>query len=474
MTAPRTPSPATARFASAVLLASLLAPIWGCSPPPSGGMRPSSDSNSGGGSGSGSGDGKSAGGQNSAGGQIKDIAQGGNSGGSSAGSSQASAGGSSSESSSGGGDSTSNAADTTLTLSPDELRRGGVTLVQIEPREVPRTLSVPSQITMNELQTAHIAPYSDGRVTDVIAAPGDHVRRNQVLALIHSHIVHETVGALAMDYANERRAEAALTYAQSKRDRYAHLYQIQAASLEQQQTSNQELAQAQNDLSNIKASIIQETEHLADTLQIPTEQVNPNTIYTFEDVPLKSPIAGTVVTRSIAPGMVLQLGQETYAVSNLGSVWNMASVSQTDLPFLRVGQRVTVRTDAWPGETFTGRITLIGSALDPATRTIQVRATLDNRDGKLKPQMFTTATIDETAARQALFIPEAALQDINSLPVVFVTADGTHFTARSVKTAAPVNGEIEVTDGLRPGDHVAAGGSFTLKSALLKSSIGDD
>ena len=191
-------------------------------------------------------------------------------------------------------------------------------------------------------------------------------------------------------------------------------------------------------------------------------------------MPLKSPIAGTVVTRSIAPGMVLQLGQETYAVSNLSSVWNMASVSQTDLPFLRVGQRVTVRTDAWPGETFTGRVTLIGSALDPATRTIQVRATLDNRDGKLKPQMFTTATIDETAARQALFLPEAALQDVNSLPVVFITQDGQHFTARSVKTAAPVNGEVEITDGLHPGDRVAAAGSFTLKSALLKSSIGDD
>ncbi len=452
------------------LLATLA--LAACSPPPSGGMRPSSDSKSGGGSGS-----TSGGSGSGSGGGNKDKAQGSNSGGSSGGGgqgkSQAGAGGSDA-SGGGGGDSTSNAADTTLTLSPDELRRGGVTVVQVEPRQVPRTLSVPSQITMNELQTAHIAPYSDGRVTDVIAAPGDRVRRNQVLALLHSHIVHESVGALAMDYANERRAEAALTYAQSKRDRYAHLYQIQAASLEQQQISNQELAQAQNDLSNIKASIIQETEHLADTLQIPTEQVNPNTIYTFEDVPLKSPIAGTVVTRSIAPGMVLQLGQETYAVSNLSSVWNMASVSQTDLPYLRVGQRVTVRTDAWPGETFTGRVTLIGSALDPATRTIQVRATLDNRDGKLKPQMFTTATIDETAARQALFIPEAALQDVNSLPVVFVTGDGRRFTARSVKTAAPVNGEVEVTDGLRPGDHIAAAGSFTLKSALLKSSIGDD
>ncbi len=327
---------------------------------------------------------------------------------------------------------------------------------------------------MDEERTAHISPYFDGRVIDVLKYPGEPVRRGQVLAHVHSHSVHETVGALAMDYANQSRAEAALTYAQAKRDRYDHLYGIQAASLEQQQSSSQELVQAQTDVANAHAAVIQEREHLADLLQIEPDRITPATLYTYENLPIESPIAGTVITRSITPGTTLTLGQEAYTVSNLGEVWVMAAVNEADLAFLRLGQRVTVRTQAWPNQTFQGRVTLIGSTLDPATRTIQVRASLSNPGQKLKPNMFATATIDETATRQGLFVPESALQDVNGVPVAFVTPDGTHFTAHTLKTAAPVNGQVEVAEGLRPGDHVAVSGAFMLKSALLKSSIGSD
>ncbi len=415
---------------TSLLLVCLLLP--GCSPPPSGGMRPSSDT---GGSKDG---GASTGGAKT--GEGHDTA----------------------------------ASDTTVQLSPDELRLGGVRLAEISPRMVPRTLAVPGQVTANELATAHIATYTDGRVVDVIAAPGDRVRPGQVLAHLHSHVVHETVGALATDYANERRAQAAVAYTQAKRDRYAHLYQIQAASLEQQQSASQELVQAQTDLAAASAAVIQERAHLADVLQISDEMVTPDTIYTYEDVPIKSPIAGTVLLRDITPGGVMQLGDEAFAVANLGTVWDVASVNQADLGLLRVGQRALVRTDAWPGEVFEGRVTLIGASLDPATRTISVRITLPNGQGKLKPQMFSTASIDETATRQALFVPQDALQTINALPVVFATPDGSHFTARTVRTGPPVGGEVEITDGLRPGEHIAAAGAFALKSALLKSTIGDD
>ncbi len=412
--------------------------IAGCTPPPSGGMRPSSDAKGGSEPG---GDGKTQ---------------------------------SESGSDAGGGQKTSTGADTTAALTAEELRLGGVRVAEVKPRTVPRTLAVPSQVMTNDLATAHIATYTDGRVVDVIAAPGDRVRPGQVLAHLHSHIVHETVGALATDYANERRAQAAVNYAQAKRDRYVHLYGIQAASLEQRQTADQELVQAQTDLAAAGAAVIQERAHLADVLQISDEAVTPDTIYTYENVPIKSPIAGTVLAREITPGGVMQLGDEAFAVTNLSTIWDIASVNQADLGFLRVGQRALVRTDAWPGETFEGRVTLIGAALDPATRTVQVRIALPNAQGKLKPQMFSTATIDESTTRQALFVPQDALQTIDALSVVFVTSDGRRFSARTVRTAAPVGGEVEVVEGLRPGEHVAVAGAFMLKSALLKSTIGDE
>ncbi len=361
----------------------------------------------------------------------------------------------------------------TVLVPLDQQRTAGIRVVALEPTTVPRTLSVPGQVGMDEQRTAHIAPYSDGRVVDVLRNAGDHVRRGEALAHLHSHSVHETVGTLAMNFANLNRAQAALTYAQAKRERYAHLFAIQAASLEQQQASQNELLQAQTDVKNAAAAVTMEREHLGDLLQIPPESITPANLYSFELVPIESPISGTIITRSVTPGMVLTTGQEAYTVANLDEVWVTASVNPSDLDHLRVGQRVNVRTDAWPNETFAGTVTLLGSTLDPATRTLQVRVAVPNRAGKLRPLMFATAVIDEAAAgsRSSLFIPEDAIQEINGVPSTFITVDGTHFSPRALQTAPPVAGQVEVTGGLRPGEHVAVAGAFVLKSALLKSTL---
>ena len=362
----------------------------------------------------------------------------------------------------------------TVEVALDQQAAAGIRVVQLQPRAAPRTLLVPGQITMDEQRTAHIAPYSDGRVVDVLKMVGDPVGKGTVLAHLHSHVVHETVGALAQAFAAEARAQSAVTYAEEKRNRYQHLYSIQAASLEQQQGSEQELVQAQTDLRDAQASVTMEREHLGDVLQIDPQSITPATLATYEDVPVLSPIAGTVITRTLAPGMVFEPGNEAYTVSDLRTVWMVASVSEIDLPHLRVGERVTVSTDAWPGQSFPGMVTLIGSSLDPATRTVQVRATLANPSGRLKPQMFANASIGEAETMPALFVPEAAMQEVNGVAVVFFTADGTHFNPPAHKTLPPVSGEAQVTDGLRPGDRIAAAGAFLLKSDLLKGAIGED
>ncbi len=362
----------------------------------------------------------------------------------------------------------------TVEVPLDQQQVAGIRVVQLEPRVTPRILTVPGQIMMDEQRTAHISPYSDGKVVDVLKMAGDPVRKGTVLAHLHSHSVHETVGTLAQAFANVARAQSAITYAENKRNRYQHLYSIQAASLEQQQGSEQELVQAQTDLKNAQAAVTMEREHLADLVQVEPESITPATLYTYENVPILSPIAGTVITRTIAPGMVFEPGNEAYTVSDLGEVWMVAAVSETDLPRLRVGQHVDITTDAWPGQSFPGKVTLIGSSLDPTTRTVQVRATLANPAGRLKPQMFTRANIDEADTRSAIFVPEAAMQEVNGVQVIFVTADGTHFTPRALKTLPPIAGEVEVTDGLRAGNRIATTGSFLLKSDLLKGTIGEE
>jgi cobalt-zinc-cadmium efflux system membrane fusion protein len=362
-----------------------------------------------------------------------------------------------------------------ITVPPAQQQLAGISVVVVEPRSVPRSLSVPGQIVMNEQRTVHISPYADGRVMDILKNQGDHVQRGQVLAHLHSHSIHETVGALAQDFANVSRLQASVMYAQQKRDRYEHLYSIQAASLEQQQGSQQELLQAQTDLANAQAAVRMEREHLGDLLSVTPASITPANLYQHELVPVITPISGTVITRSITPGMVLEPGNEAYTVSDLDEVWMMAQINEADLSQLRVGDHATVHSDAWPNQTFPGTVALIGSTLDQATRTIQVRITLPNPAGRLKPQMFVTAVINEGRTeggmRQAIFVPEDSLQEVNGVQVVFITTDGTHFSPRSVKTMKPVNGQVEVSEGLRPGDRVAVKGTFMLKSDLLKGTI---
>ena len=415
----------------APLLALLLA-AQGCSSP-TGGMKPSSDSGGGTGGGAGSSAGKND--SNSQQGKVSEH---------------------------------------TVQVSAEQQRAENIELARVEPRVVPRTFTVPGQIMMDEEQTAHIASYPDGKVLEVLKLPGDRVQRGTVLARLHSHSVHETVGALAQAFADVERQQSAVLYEAQKRDRYDHLYAIQAASLEQQQTSRQDLVQAQTALANAQATAHMEREHLGDLLQVPPASITPANLYTHELVPIKSPLAGTVISRSITPGAVLEPGNEAFTVSNLSRVWMIAQVNEADLANVRQGQRVNVRTKAWPDKNFPGRVTLIGSQLDPTTRTVQVRVTLSNPRDELKPLMFASATLDGTQTKQAIFIPESALQVMDGVNVAFVTQDGAHFTPTALETLPPVNGQVEVTQGLKPGDTIATGGAFMLKSAVLKSAMGSE
>ena len=116
---------------------------------------------------------------------------------------------------------------------------------------------------------------------------------------------------------------------------------------------------------------------------------------------------------------------------------------------------------------------MIGDTLDPETRTIPVRVVIPNPATNLRPGMFASAHIAEPDTRDAVFVPEDALQNINGMPVVFVTADGTTFQARTVNVGTRSMGKAEVVDGLKPGDRIVVTGAFMVKSEMLKGTMGD-
>ncbi len=378
---------------------------------------------------------------------------------------------SSSSSSSSGGD--TSAPTDSVKIDPANLSKAGIRISQVQVRTVPRELTVAGQVMMDEKHTDHIGALAEGLIEKVMVLPGDNVRAGQTLALMHSHVVHETVGALVQAYAAVDRQTSAVHFAEINRDRYGKLYGLQVASQEEAQRADQGLKQAQQDLTDAQANVHMEREHLSELLQVSPESLTPNTLYNRELIPVKAVASGTVITRSVTPGQVVNMGDEAFVISNLSTVWVAAAVNEKDLPGVRRGAHANVTTQGFGDTNFPATVYMLGDLLDPQTRTLPVRLAVPNCGVRLRPGMFATAAINEAATRDAIYVPDAALQDVNGFRVVFVTQDGSTFQVRAVKLGARSQGLVEVVEGLNPGDHIVVDGAFMVKGELLKGSVGE-
>ncbi len=386
---------------------------------------------------------------------------------------------------SGGSDSGSSGTDTSsksdndsipvgaVKIEPANQSKAGIRIGQVQVRTMPRQLTVAGQVVMDERHTDHIGTMADGRIERVMVLPGDNVRMGQTLALMHSHVIHETVGALVQAYAAVERQTSGVHFAEINRDRYQHLYGLQVASQEEAQRADQGLRQAQQDLTDAQANVHMEREHLSELLQVNPDTLNAGNLYNRELIPVRAVAAGTVVTRNITPGQVVNTGDDAFVVSNLSTVWVTAAVNEKDLSNVHRGAHVNVTTQGYPNTNFPATVQMLGDQLDPQTRTVPVRVAVPNPGVRLRPGMFTTAKIDEPATQNAVYVPDSALQDVNGLRVVFVTNDGSTFQVRAVKLGERSQGMVEVIEGLNPGDHIVVDGAFMVKGELLKGSVGE-
>lgn len=351
--------------------------------------------------------------------------------------------------------------------------KAAIRIAEVEAVSMPQLLTVPAQVALDDAHSSHVGAIAAGRVTAVYVLPGQNVRRGMVLAQFHSDSVHETVGALAKAFADSDRQRSAVVFAQQAAERYAKLFSIQAASLEEKQRAEQELKQAQQALTDAQADIHMEREHLSELLQVEPESLKPGNLYDRELIPIRSPMDGVVVMRNVTVGQVIEAGFNAFDVSNLSTVWVMAAVNEKDLELVHNGASADVITQAYSDTAFPARVERVGDTLDPTTRTIPVRLSVRNPELKLRPGMFASAHIDGRKTRVALFVPEEALQDINGNRVVFTTADGITFKAQVVQLGTRSKGRAEVIEGLKPGEHVVVNGAFMVKGELLKGTVGD-
>ena len=326
-----------------------------------------------------------------------------------------------------------------------------IQLVTVAPTSLTRNLRLTGTVAFNGFDTTPVITQISGPVSRIVVTPGEQVRRGQPLMYVASPDYSQMLATYLK--ARDAFQLADKNYARSK-DLYEH-HAIAQSDLEAAESAR---AQASADVGAAEQSLR--------VLGIS----NPETVVgkpPASEIPVRAPISGEAVERIAAPGQVIQAGAtQVFTISNMSSVWVLANVYQKDLPFVQVGDPVTIATDAYPGTEFHGKISYISAAVDPTTRTLQARVDVKNPQEKLKKDMYVTATVRAGTVNGALTVPNAAvLRDSENQPFVYVAGANNNFGRRSVTVGESGDGEIQLTSGVAPGERVVGDGSLFLQFA---------
>ena len=184
-----------------------------------------------------------------------------------------------------------------------------------------------------------------------------------------------------------------------------------------------------------------------------------------------APIAGTVVQRKIGPGQYVIAGASdpVFVIGDLSTVWLTAFVRETEAHWSRSARRSPSACWRCPAVCSPARINYVAAAIDPATRRLLVRATVDNKDGQLKPEMFATVTIYAAGDQPAVGVPKQALIYEGDQVRLWVAHDDKSIELRLIKTGLTNGNLVEVTGNLKPGEQIVTKGSLFIDRAASGS-----
>ena len=343
--------------------------------------------------------------------------------------------------------------DDIVRLSATAVERAGIRVEPATRAVIGTTIDVPAEVQLNPDRVAHVTPLTSGQLREVRVTLGDQVTRGQPLAVLRS----VELGRARAEY---RRARAMLEVAESNFERQKRLRDegiaSQRAYLEALFRRSEARAERDAALARLQVFGVRGG--------------------TGPDMPLEAPIDGTIIERHATRGENVGPDDTVFVVADTRVVWVLGRVYERHVPQVAVGMDATLALRAFPGRTWSGKVTYVASTLDEKTRTLPVRVEIDNRDGTLRPGLFGTLHLHraEEGEEPTAAVPEPAVQTIRDETVVFVPGDepGT-FRAVPVTTGRRAGGRVAILEGLAPGTPVVVAGAFVLKSQLVRDELGE-
>ncbi|HLG83326.1 MAG TPA: efflux RND transporter periplasmic adaptor subunit [Bradyrhizobium sp.] len=324
------------------------------------------------------------------------------------------------------------------------------------------------KIAVNEDSSTPIfSPYA-GRVVKLLVKPSDVVKAGQPLFVIEATDTVQALNDFASALSTLNTARSKLNLAQIVEKRQNDLYAGKAVPLKDWQQSEADLTAAQNDMRSAETAL-QAAHNRLRILGRSEDQIS-----TFEqsrqisaDTPINSPIGGTVVQRKVGPGQFISAGASdpAFVIGDLSTVWLTAFVRESEAADVKLGQPIAFTVLALPGRVFNAKIDYVSAAIDPTTRRLLVRATIDNKEDLLKPEMFADVTIFAGEDRKSVGVSKQALIYEGERVRLWVARDDGSIELRDVRTGL-INGDmVEIVSNLKPGEKVITKGSLFIDRA---------
>ena len=328
------------------------------------------------------------------------------------------------------------------------------------------------KIAVNEDSSTPIFSPFAGRVTKLLVKPSDKVERGQPLFIVEATDTVQGLNDFVAALGALNSARSKLNLAQIVEKRANDLYAGKAVPLKDWQQSQNDLTTAQNDVRSAETAL----EAVHNRLRIlgrSEEQISAfqETRQISADTPINSPIAGTVVQRKVGPGQFISTAASdpVFVIGDLSTVWLLAFVRETEASGVAVGQEIAYSLLAMPGSQFKARIDYVAAAIDPATRRLLVRATIDNKDGLFKPEMFANVTIYSGGERPSVGVPKQALIYEGERVRLWVAHDDKSIELRNIQPGLTNGDLVEVRTNLKAGEKIVTRGSLFIDRAASGS-----
>lgn len=306
-----------------------------------------------------------------------------------------------------------------------------------------------------DLSVQVFSPYS-GKIIAALANLGDEVQKGQLLYTIDSPDLIQAESTLI-----SAAATAGMTTGELARVRELGGTNGVSQREVEQATSDQQAAEGALKAARDAVRLFGKSEAEIDQIAA-TRKIDPALV-------VLSPVSGWVTARNAQPGLLVQPGSAPapYAVANLGTKWMVANVTESDCPLFHVGQPVRAQVMAFPGRVFEGRISRMGSAVDPSTRRVMVRCDLADPKQELRPGMLASFVIQVQAPVESVALPlNGVVRNGDGTMAVWVTRDRHQFVQRLVKLGLQREGQYQVLAGLKPGELAVTDGAIFLSNML--------